>query len=179
MMIHMLVRQRRPLFRSHSSKERMRTFGAALWTARAKPLDQSGQPLAFLSEIAVVLHHQTLRRRRIPPHRFLVLQHLRLRDRPKDPSQKHPRLNPVPDRPLHHHRTVRHRLPRRPLPPLPLAGWPQPPDPLLNFLGRPRFKKVFHVEALRPPTRRQHPNPKIPAGLLFVVSPGFSFDWSV
>src|SRR5579859_212796 len=152
MMIHIVFHQRRRLFRCHLSKESMRMLRASLRPARARPRDQRTQPRAFLSQVALILYHQALRRRRIPPHRFFVLQQLRLRDRPKDPPQKHPRFHFVPHCPLHPHRTVRHRLRSRHLPPLPLAGGTQPPNPLPNFLSRPRFKQVFHTETLPPST---------------------------
>jgi hypothetical protein len=50
----------------------MRMCCAPLWPGRGKPVDQSAQPLAFRSQIPLILHHKIPGRGRIPAHRFVV-----------------------------------------------------------------------------------------------------------
>src|SRR5215471_9174831 len=121
MMIEVLVHQLRPLVRRHLPKERVWICRAALRPRRGKPLHQRGQPKALFAQVPVILHEQTLRRRRVLSHRRLVLERHGLHHRPEDAPQKHPRLGLVPHGPLHSYRAVRHGLRRVHLAPLTLV----------------------------------------------------------
>src|SRR5262245_27655037 len=136
----------------------MRMLRAALRPARRKTVNQRAQALAFLSQIPFISDHKSLRRRCVPPHRGIVLEHSRLHQESEDPPGKHPRRKAVTDCPLHRGSAMRHRLCRAHLAPLSRRAWPKTPDPLLNLGCRCDVKQVLHMApSLGPPisTNRQ------------------------
>jgi hypothetical protein len=148
MMIQMLVHQRRPLLWRQSPKEAMRMRRAARRPRRGKPVNLCVQPFPLHFQVAIVAHHKSLYRRRIPPQWFIVPHHLRLHDPTDDPSHQQPRRQPLPKRQLESPRAMRHSLRRIHSAPLPIAVRPQACDPFLNLHYPRRFKQILHLNLI-------------------------------
>src|SRR3981189_3476826 len=152
MMVQMFVHPPRPLLRRQRPEKTMRMLRASSWPTCSEAVNQSHQPFPFHHKFPLIANHKALVRRRVALHRLLV-QEIRLRDRPQQPPNKDPRRTPVPNRTLHRHRAMRQHLRRIHLAPRSLAIPAQGTPPFFQLNYRRRIKKISHAER-SPPLRK-------------------------